>query len=475
LLRQSAERRKRSPILWFGDLVDFGSIGKAITDGKKEVSLSFDVEMEPEDFPEGLARGGYWGKQTAKIKKASIRLTLAEDEQTKGGIAKHLQVEVFGGVIEMELPLTAREGNSIKINEDVLRAPKDQLMVSYQGDVLPLLAFYKKQSDSEGDWNWTPALNPWADQAAQYIKAMIHGNTSTTTARRIAAQIPLASAEEIKVVLPRISGPQSWKNYVSSPDACEWLARKIHTWQLAANCVIIINQIDAALSNYFQGVRYLKPLRAVAERYYRRVDLSVSEIDPEGRNLPMFLDSLSSFELREFRGWIKKHLEIDAYPAREGDQLMIMAKSKNDTKPFNVADMGFGLSQVLPIAAQLWETTKKARRATPASIVVLEQPELHLHPDFQSRLADVFAGTVNDGGGIPTPILIETHSQQIVNRLGELIENGDLSPESVTILLFESSADDSTSTSVRISEFDENGVLKNWPFGFFDPEVRNVD
>ena len=136
----------------------------------------------------------------------------------------------------------------------------------------------------------------------------------------------------------------------------------------------IFKQVDAALKFYFQGVRYLKPLRATAERYYRKLDLSVSEIEADGSNLPMFLDSLSPVELANFRSWVRAFLDVDAFPERQGDQVMVMAKGKNDPTAFNIADMGFGISQVLPIAAQLWSTTRPGNwtRANATSIVVLE-------------------------------------------------------------------------------------------------------
>lgn len=66
-----------------------------------------------------------------------------------------------------------------------------------------------------------------------------------------------------------------------------------------------------------------------------------------------------------------------------------MARAENDDEPFNITDMGFGISQVLPIAAQLWAINGRHRDLASSSAVVIEQPELHLHPEYQARLADV--------------------------------------------------------------------------------------
>lgn len=480
LLRQSAERRKRSPVLWFGDLVDFGSIGRAVSEGETDISFMFDVEFPAADAdvdPWDDESSSYWSRASrAKIEKASVKLTLAENPDSKTGFAKALHVSVFGGTIEINFPLTVKEGNYIKVNGEVQNLPsKDHLLMSFQGDFLPKLIFYTRQQDGSNSdaYQWVPANNPWIDNAAQVIRRFVHGNTSTATARRLAKQVPVGTVEQIAAALPKIPGPHSWKSYMASATSRIFMARQLHKAQLAGHVTSILQQLDAGLSTYFAGVRYLKPLRATAERYYRRVDLSVSEIDPEGRNLPMFLDSLTGYQLNDFRAWIKKNLDIDAYPNREGDQLMVMAQGANDAQAYNVADMGFGISQVLPIAAQLWAINRRVGHTKPASVVVLEQPELHLHPDYQARLADVFAGAVSNlAGQTAVPIIVETHSQQIVNRLGQLIEAGELASHNVSVLLFESSENNASSTSIRISEFDERGILKNWPFGFFEPEVR---
>lgn len=474
LLRQSVERRKRSPLLWFGDLVDFGSIEKVIARGESNISLSFTIDLTPSAAAEAAwptFSTTHFGSLPIKLGKVQVTLVLEEDLATKASVAKKLIVNVFGGIIEINLPLLFQNGNSILVN-GVVSNSKDHVMVSYQGDFLPLIAFYRAQQNERAEAHWAPSLNPWVDNVAQIIKRYLHGNTSTATARRIAVQVPLGTVDEISNALPKIRGPHGWTSAINSSGMRLYLAGQFHHSMLLAYAGPIIEKIDTSIAAFFSEVRYIKPLRAIAERYYRRADLSVSEIDPEGRNLPMFLDSLNSDQMAEFRDWMKKYLDIDAYTQREGDQLTIMAKARDDAQAFNVADMGFGISQVLPIAAQLWATTQSGGYIKPASVVVLEQPELHLHPEYQARLADLFAGVVGEGGVKAPPIIIETHSQQIINRLGELIEKKVLAPSDVSILLFEKSDKDPNETSVRESSFDEKGVLQNWPFGFFEPEVR---
>jgi predicted ATPase len=472
LFRQSAERKKQSPVLWFGNLVDFGSLARTVSVGEKEISFCFHIQMElPRRRGGGLIQSAI---SQPKI-PVEVTITLGEDETQQSGVAKKVTVSLLGSVVSVDLspsdlfiPFVTFNGIAVKQVSD------DQRMVSFQGDIFPLMYFLKRNTDSAGQTTFQYIPNPWDDQATQKIKFAVHQNTSTATCRRIAQQISLGTKDQIEQAIGGIVGPSGWTSLKQSVVRRRKLAADLHQALILANLGEVFEQVDVTLSSYFKGVRYLKPLRATAERYYRRLDLSVSEIDPDGSNLAIFLDSLSLGQLSLFRDWTKKYLDIDAYPKRDGDQVVVMAQGRNDAEAFNIADMGFGISQVLPIAAQLWVTTQNAKGPQSTSIVVLEQPELHLHPDSQARLADVFAGAIRSNTGqarLDGPsILIETHSQHVVNRLGQLIEKGVLDASEVSILLFESSEATRSATEVKVAEFNDQGILKNWPYGFFEPE-----
>jgi len=106
---------------------------------------------------------------------------------------------------------------------------------------------------------------------------------------------------------------------------------------------------------------------------------------------------------------------------------------------YNIADMGFGVSQVLPIAAQLWALSVKKRRRfsgqseAHAKIVIIEQPELHLHPALQGKLGDLFCALIRaaDDVSLKLRLVIETHSETIINRIGSKVALGEIAPEQV--------------------------------------------
>jgi predicted ATPase len=142
--------------------------------------------------------------------------------------------------------------------------------------------------------------------------------------------------------------------------------------------------------------------------------------------------------------------------------------------------MGFGFSQMLPIAAQLWAASEARKGSQPIRrkmvrpLVVIEQPELHLHPDYQARLADIFVAAVGEQGRETNPnqpglrVIAETHSPALINRLGMLVAEGILHKDCVQIVVFDQK-DTNLPSKIRIAEFDSEGVLQNWPFGFFEP------
>jgi len=217
------------------------------------------------------------------------------------------------------------------------------------------------------------------------------------------------------------------------------------------------------------------PVRARSERYYRYQELDVNEIDSDGSNLPMFLSSLRPAQLREFSEYVMRTFGFGVTIDRHEGHLSISLVYPDEKS--NIVDSGFGVSQILPVLAQLWWAASNYRasrfsqfRTHADTYLAIEQPELHLHPAHQALLADVFASVIKESaeGRSNVKLLIETHSEQIINRLGALVENGDLAGDQVQIVIFEDRKDQ---TDYRLATFNSDGALSNWPSGFFAAEV----
>ena len=115
---------------------------------------------------------------------------------------------------------------------------------------------------------------------------------------------------------------------------------------------------------------------------------------------------------------------------------------------------GTGASQVLPILALILSRQ-------PGDVVLLEQPELHLHPGGQQYLADLFMAAMENG----IQIILETHSEYIVNRIRRGIVLKSISSELVQMVNFEQNRDGSANVS-NVS-MTESGGFADWPKGFF--------
>lgn len=129
--------------------------------------------------------------------------------------------------------------------------------------------------------------------------------------------------------------------------------------------------------------------------------------------------------------------------------------------------IGVGASQLLPVVVMVLG-------APEGSVVLLEQPELHLHPGVQSRLADFLAYARRD-----IRIVVETHSEYLLTRLRLHIAEGKLEPTELGVLFAtqrtdeSSEADQSVHTEFEHLSVDELGDLNRWPEDFFDSLDRD--
>ena len=134
----------------------------------------------------------------------------------------------------------------------------------------------------------------------------------------------------------------------------------------------------------------------------------------------------------------------------------------------NIADVGFGVSQALPVAVAL-------QAAGPGQVVYLEQPEIHLHPRAQVALASVLARAVRRG----VQVVVETHSSLLLLGIQSLAAEGtELAPEEVKLHWFTRDSSDGA-TVVTSADMDSKGSFGDWPEDFgkveLDLESRYLD
>ena len=125
----------------------------------------------------------------------------------------------------------------------------------------------------------------------------------------------------------------------------------------------------------------------------------------------------------------------------------------------NITDVGFGVSQVLPVLVALIV-------AEPGQLVYLEQPELHLHPHAQVALSQVLADAAKRG----VRVVAETHSSLLLLAAQTLVAEGDLPSELVKLHWFTRSEDGVT--EVASADLDEVGAYGKWSEDFADVSLN---
>ena len=208
------------------------------------------------------------------------------------------------------------------------------------------------------------------------------------------------------------------------------------------------------------------PVRSKPRRTY---DPARPTRDPEGDYIPMYLSNLY-FQNKNKWEALKDALEKFGQSAGLFDEISVKPLGKKETEPFqmqirksgkrikgpqrNLIDVGYGVSQVLPVITELLRTE------TP-SIFLLQQPEVHLHPSAQAALGSLFCQIV----GPRRQLVVETHSDHLLDRVRMDVRDGTtaLKPDDLSILFFERKDLDVHIHSLRI---DEEGNILGAPDGY---------
>ncbi|RYZ86991.1 MAG: DUF3696 domain-containing protein, partial [Proteobacteria bacterium] len=240
------------------------------------------------------------------------------------------------------------------------------------------------------------------------------------------------------------------------------------------------DECKAALATYWKRVRYLGPLRHQPQRFYQFDDTGGVDIGVSGEFTVqvLSLEANHLIEARSVRYGERGALAIEE-PTRETllslTNRWLQAMDLPQVEPtslrqslyelkvgdlgVSLPDVGFGVSQVLPIIVE-------CLRATRGDLVILEQPEIHLHPRVQAALADFFIARANDG----VNFVIESHSEYMIKRLCRRVaENSQDWLSDAVNVTFVSQDDDGLARCERIS-LNEYGEIDNWPKGFFDTQ-----
>jgi len=236
--------------------------------------------------------------------------------------------------------------------------------------------------------------------------------------------------------------------------------------------VLMSAQVSAHFQNSVASLMHIPGLRVIPKRTYRT---TYFQNQITGTFDIYAAGTISQWQQQENNVALTK---LNHYLRRLGLTDSVTAKVKNanevelsvsrlpagaKAKPrkadmVNIADVGIGVSQVLPILVALIA-------AQEGQIVYVEQPELHLHPRAQVVMAELLAEAANRG----VRVIVETHSSLLLLTVQTMVAEGRMKPEDVGLHWFERDA--KGATKVTLAEVDENGAYGNWPEDFGDVEL----
>lgn len=238
-------------------------------------------------------------------------------------------------------------------------------------------------------------------------------------------------------------------------------------------------EFELRYEKLMDSIYYLGPLREYPQREYHWAGSSPEDVGQRGeRTVDALLAATRDGETRSlgYRRRTKPFQEMIAHWLRElklihdfrideiapGANLYRAAvRTTPQGAQVGLTDIGFGVSQVLPALVLLYYVPEGAT-------VILEQPEIHLHPAVQSGLADIM---LNVSKARKLQIIVESHSEHLLRRLQRRVAEEDVSNDHVKLYFVSMVGKQARLTDLSLNSW---GEVENWPAGFFGDEMGEI-
>jgi predicted ATPase len=285
------------------------------------------------------------------------------------------------------------------------------------------------EEEAEADYKWLEWLNP------------VVAETIDTLNNRFEENFDLTSDG------PMFGESNFWDFIPTKGASHEALLNKYFEWHWSAL------RESLAMFEYVGPLREIPELLQISNSNYRWLG--------SDRDISSWLEKLTDGRY----SYKRDYTEISGFGTGTFSITEYVVDNHTDGVRVRFQDVGVGLSQVVPVLNALFRTR---RNKGDSSVLMLEQPELHLHPRMQGHVMDAIIHAVSSGH-YWQQIVAETHSESMVLRLQRRIAEGTLDPELVSILYVDSAHPDSNFEQVRRLHLDDAGnFVEPWPESFTD-------
>ena len=232
-----------------------------------------------------------------------------------------------------------------------------------------------------------------------------------------------------------------------------------------------VEKLGLSLIEELRRISYLGPIRQIPRRDYGwSGNMPVTLGDRGERTADALIASqylgdnpgVNGKLLQDVSEWLKRMGLADRIVVKRlGRSARHEILLETNGERTNLRDVGVGVSQVLPVIASAYV-------AQPGSIIIVEEPESHLHPLSQALLAELFVEASMEQG---VQFIIETHSEHLLRRLQTLVAKEAVEPHNVNMYFVER---EGVNASLKDLELDDYGRIGKWPDKFFGDTTEEV-
>lgn len=247
---------------------------------------------------------------------------------------------------------------------------------------------------------------------------------------------------------------------------------------------VFLSDLNLEMTRLLKRIHYVGPLRENPKRLYQWSGEIPVHVGHKGdRAVEAILASRGRWFNFKWKGRLKnlEHLVAERLEkmglvhefevrslAEHRKEYEVLVKTGRKRPSVLLTDIGFGVSQVLPVIVECFYVPAH-------SIVIFEQPEIHLHPRVQADLADLFVDAIHareDGSPRNIQFIIESHSEHFLRRLQRRIADESLKKEEAALYFIHA---DDDAARIEELETDEFGRIGNWPKQFFGDAVGETE